>query len=64
MLDFGRSRQEEINNWNLFGNFFAAVHQAAIFSCRARGNYKNGSDVDIALKGKTIPHEIASEIKY
>lgn len=43
---------------------FPEVHQAIIFGSRAMGNYKNGSDVDIALKGKNITHEIVTEIKY
>lgn len=30
------------------------VKQAYIFGSRARGNYRNGSDVDIALKGDGI----------
>jgi predicted nucleotidyltransferase len=43
---------------------FPEVHQAIIFGSRALGNYKNGSDVDIALKGKNITHEIVTGIKY
>jgi predicted nucleotidyltransferase len=30
---------------------YPAVEQAIIFGSRAKGNYKKGSDVDIALKG-------------
>lgn len=30
---------------------FDEVHEAIIFGSRAMGNYKKGSDVDIALKG-------------
>jgi len=33
---------------------FPEVEHAIIFGSRAKGNYKNGSDVDIALKGKNI----------
>jgi predicted nucleotidyltransferase len=40
------------------------VHQAIIFGSRAMGNYKIGSDVDIAIKGEKITHEIVTEIKY
>ena len=43
---------------------FPEVHQAIIFGSLAMRNYKNGSDVDIALKGKNITHEIVTEIKY
>lgn len=30
---------------------FVAIDQAIIFGSRAKGNYKNGSDIDIAIKG-------------
>ena len=43
---------------------FPEIDQAIIFGSRAMGNYKNGSDVDIALKGKNISHEIVAEIRY
>ncbi|MBN2089227.1 nucleotidyltransferase domain-containing protein [candidate division KSB1 bacterium] len=43
---------------------FPEVDQAIIFGSRAMGNYKNGSDVDIALKGETISHEIVTQINY
>ena len=43
---------------------FPEVQQAIIFGSRALGSHKNGSDVDIALKGKNIPHAIVTRIKY
>ena len=43
---------------------FPEVWQAIIFGSRAMGNYKNGSDVDIALKGENISHETITKIKY
>ena len=39
------------------------VEEALIFGSRAKGNYKNGSDVDIALKGN-LNFEIVSRISY
>ncbi len=33
------------------------LEEALIFDSRAKGCYKNGSDVDIALKGKHLDHE-------
>jgi len=40
---------------------FNTLRKAVIFGSRAKGNYKNGSDVDIAvwLEGKDIAPEIA-----
>jgi len=43
---------------------FPEIQQALIFGSRAMGNYKNGSDVDLALKGEDITHEIISAVKY
>ncbi|MGN6619148.1 MAG: nucleotidyltransferase family protein [Ilyomonas sp.] len=40
------------------------VEDAFIFGSRAKGNYKAGSDVDIALKGKGITCEMLTSISY
>ena len=40
------------------------VESACIFGSRAKGNYKNGSDVDIALKGNKLSLEVISAILY
>jgi predicted nucleotidyltransferase len=41
---------------------FPEVEYASIFGSRAKGNYKNGSDVDIALKGKQLSFMILAQI--
>ena len=43
---------------------FPNVKEAIIFGSRAKGNFRNGSDVDIALKGENINLEIVSTISY
>lgn len=40
------------------------VKNAFIFGSRAKGNYKNGSDVDIALKGAELNMDILHQISY
>ena len=40
------------------------VAEAWLFGSRAKGNYKAGSDVDIALKGEHLTAEIISSISY
>lgn len=40
------------------------VEQAIIFGSRAKGNYKNGSDVDIVLKGTGVNHKTTGSISY
>ena len=34
-----------------------AIEEAVIFGSRAKGNYKKGSDIDIAIKGLAIDRE-------
>lgn len=38
------------------------VESAIIFGSRAKGNFQNGSDIDIALVGKTLTSEIVFDI--
>lgn len=40
------------------------VEQAYVFGSRVKGNYRNGSDVDIALKGERITFSIISAISF
>ena len=40
------------------------VDQALLFGSRAKGNYKNGSDVDIALKGRHLDFKAITRISY
>jgi len=42
---------------------FEEVEEALIFGSRAIGKYKNGSDVDLALKGDLLTAEILSTIQ-
>jgi uncharacterized protein len=43
---------------------FPNIKEAVIFGSRAKGNFRNGSDVDIALKGENINLEIVTNISY
>lgn len=38
------------------------VQKAAIFGSRSIGNYKNGSDIDIAIYGANITADLVNEI--
>lgn len=40
------------------------VEQAILFGSRAKGNFTNGSDIDIALKGRELNFEIITQISY
>ncbi|MCH6200084.1 nucleotidyltransferase domain-containing protein [Aquiflexum sp. LQ15W] len=43
---------------------FPKIEKAIVFGSRAKGNYKNGSDVDIALKGRHLDFETISHVSY
>lgn len=47
---FGLKEKDLIDIIDFFKQF-TAIKEAIIFGSRAKGNYKHGSDVDIALKG-------------
>lgn len=43
---------------------YPAVKTAVIFGSRAKGNYKVGSDVDIALHGVEMGDRVAADVAY
>jgi predicted nucleotidyltransferase len=38
------------------------VEEAIIYGSRAKGNYREGSDIDMVLKGKKLTEEIRNQI--
>ena len=43
---------------------FPEIEAAILFGSRAKGNYKPGSDVDIAIKGRAIEHVCVAGLSY
>ena len=43
---------------------YPEVEKATIFGSRAMGNFKNGSDIDIAITGEKITTHITSKISF
>ena len=41
---------------------YSEVERACIFGSRARGDYRNGSDIDIALFGENLTFQINTKI--
>ena len=37
---------------------FPEIEEAVLFGSRAKGNYKPGSDIDIAIKGSAIERDL------
>lgn len=42
---------------------YTQIEQVIIFGSRAKGNYKQGSDIDLAIKGKDCNEKLALEMK-
>ncbi len=62
-MDFGL-RQADLDAIVRVLKQFSAVEQAILFGSRAKGTYKKGSDIDIAIKGKNIGHEVVSALAF
>lgn len=60
----GGLKNEDIENITSILKKENSVESAYLFGSRAKGNYKNGSDVDIVLKGKQIDHQVINHISY
>ena len=43
---------------------FPEIDEALLFGSRAKGNYKPGSDVDIAIKGRKIKHSCVVDLSF
>lgn len=56
--------KEEIINkiCQIFGNF-PEVNKVILYGSRAKGNYKNGSDIDLTLIGKNLNLEKQNQIQ-
>ena len=52
-MQFGL-KQTTIDKINSVFEKYPDVEQVIIYGSRAKGNYRNGSDIDITLKGKEI----------
>ena len=57
-------KTKDLNQITAIIRTFPEVTQAIIFGSRAMGNHKNGSDVDIVLKGTLINDKIVTQINY
>jgi uncharacterized protein len=54
--------ESDLNNLVSVFTQIPEIEQASIFGSRAKGNFKNGSDVDIALFGKQLSFMIIARI--
>ncbi|WP_069472107.1 nucleotidyltransferase domain-containing protein [Candidatus Marithrix sp. Canyon 246] len=55
-------KQRDMDNIRLALKKFPEIEEAIIFGSRAMGNYKNGSDIDISIKGNNISHRTLARL--
>lgn len=60
---FGLSQKSIESICGVF-KLYPEIEEVIIYGSRAKGNYKPGSDVDLALKGKNIAYYTILEVKY
>jgi predicted nucleotidyltransferase len=63
VMDFGL-RQSDINYIVSTIKRFPEIEKAVIFGSRAKGNFKPGSDVDIAIYGENITFDTISNLHW
>ncbi len=54
--------EETIRKINSVFEEFSVVEEVIIYGSRAKGNYRDGSDIDLTLKGENISNEVLSKI--
>jgi predicted nucleotidyltransferase len=62
-MDFGLREQDVAEIIRILQQF-SVVEEAIIFGSRAKGNFKKGSDIDIAVKGKGIDHNVVASLSF
>lgn len=63
MMVFGL-RQQDLDEIVRILQTFQVVEEAVIFGSRAKGNFKDGSDIDIAVKGKAIDQRVVASLSF
>ncbi len=57
-------KPETIDKINSVFIKYPEVEKVVIYGSRAKGNYRNGSDIDITLKGENLTDKIRSKISW
>ncbi|MCS6904021.1 MAG: nucleotidyltransferase domain-containing protein [Bacteroidia bacterium] len=61
-MNFGLSEKTIQKLYSIFAKY-PEVEEAIIYGSRAKGNYRESSDIDITLKGEELNNEISSKIR-
>jgi len=62
-MDFGLLQQDLDEIIDILQKY-PVVEEAILFGSRAKGTYKKGSDIDIAIKGKGIDHAVVASLSF
>lgn len=62
MEDFGLS-SNNINKINSVFQQYPEINEVLIFGSRAKGNFRDNSDIDLAIKSKNISLSVLQEIE-
>jgi len=62
-MKFGLN-EETINKINSVFKKYSEIEKVIIYGSRAKGNFRNGSDIDLTLIGNNISEKILSSIKF
>ena len=54
----------EINEILLFTKRFPEIKKVVLFGSRAKGTFKPGSDIDLAISGEALSYSIVNELSY
>lgn len=62
-MNFGLSETTCATIRQILGQY-PQIDKAVIYGSRAKGNYKNGSDIDLTLIGDTLDSKVLSEVAW
>jgi predicted nucleotidyltransferase len=62
-MQFGLSEKNIMTVRQILARY-PVVEKAVIYGSRAKGNFKNGSDIDLTLLGDALDHTILSAIAW
>ena len=57
-------KEEVIDNICKVFSEFTEIEKVVIYGSRAKGNYKNGSDIDLTLFGEAIDYSVLTKIDF
>lgn len=62
-MNYGLKQRDILNILKALEQF-PKIEQAIIFGSRAKGNYKKGSDIDLAIRGKNVKYETVTRLRW